>query len=828
MKKLAVILVAAGMLATFSGCHLRHDMLPATCTEPSTCSICGKTEGEPLGHTEVPDEAVEPTCTETGLTAGSHCEVCGEVLTPQETIEALGHDWEDATFSEPKTCRVCGETEGEALGNELFINALNPPLPEEEMAETAEKILEEAAGETADEDADTAADDLSIHKDIRISGLSHGLGEADAFFDSSSFEMTADAEDGQYRFLAETVVNGSRPIPVLVAADREGIGFTMPGVTHDYYYISFETLTELLGLSAQTSAQPDAGVSSPQEAVAKLEELFASEEIRDLLLKYERILFSVVTVHNAKETRMEFPLSALDKKQDCLVLEIRPDVSDWRVMLRKLLTTAAADEDLKEKLIRPLAELMYTYDDSAAWRYDSPEEYADEMLKAFDESVESALGDVNEIAETLAELTFTAAYDSGRLYALHVLDTTGEGLCYESYGAPDTEREDILTVNTGGEENRLVYNSFQVSGSHLTGRLAVNDEELTLDYDLGTEEDGRPFFDIRLGSSEYTAALSLENEEAAQRLKALFDTAEADAQVEAVVSDTEERVTVPDEKKVLKTEEDVAEAFETVSEEIRQAELFGHSWKEATCTEPRTCEVCGETEGEPLGHDWGPLTEAGERVCSRCGETETVFEPGELAFTDDGEGTSRLVLSEEQKEAIDEIALIVLQDTEHGYLHLGRLQIDESLIGEESALPAALDPEWFCINGTPAVYLESDEDSAGSGGRTHQGVVPFMCNDEVYFLQVSESDGTVTADNIMDADEKPVDSLKDSDKIQLLGEYFTPSLSSRGVDTVGEELTLRDARNISLQPWPDREKIIAFYMLEDKEGYYRYSENFYP
>ena len=29
-----------------------------------------------------------------------------------------------------------------------------------------------------------------------------------------------------------------------------------------------------------------------------------------------------------------------------------------------------------------------------------------------------------------------------------------------------------------------------------------------------------------------------------------------------------------------------------------------HKWKEATCTEPKTCVYCGMTEGEPLGHDW--------------------------------------------------------------------------------------------------------------------------------------------------------------------------------------------------------------------------------
>ena len=47
-----------------------------------------------------------------------------------------------------------------------------------------------------------------------------------------------------------------------------------------------------------------------------------------------------------------------------------------------------------------------------------------------------------------------------------------------------------------------------------------------------------------------------------------------------------------------------------------------HIWKEATCTEPATCEKCGETDGEPLGHQWIEATCAEPKTCSACGETE--------------------------------------------------------------------------------------------------------------------------------------------------------------------------------------------------------------
>ena len=89
---------------------------PATCTEAGeearTCARCKEAETrevKALGHTTVEDAAVEPTCTETGLTAGSHCSTCGAVLTPQETVPALGHDWSEWAVTTPATCTEAGE-----------------------------------------------------------------------------------------------------------------------------------------------------------------------------------------------------------------------------------------------------------------------------------------------------------------------------------------------------------------------------------------------------------------------------------------------------------------------------------------------------------------------------------------------------------------------------------------------------------------------------------------------------------------------------------------------------------------------------------------------
>lgn len=81
----------------------------ATCTEDGNiaywnCALCNKYYSDAAasaeiseestvivakGHTVVIDEAVKPTYTETGLTQGSHCGSCGEVLVAQEIIDVL-------------------------------------------------------------------------------------------------------------------------------------------------------------------------------------------------------------------------------------------------------------------------------------------------------------------------------------------------------------------------------------------------------------------------------------------------------------------------------------------------------------------------------------------------------------------------------------------------------------------------------------------------------------------------------------------------------------------------------------------------------------------
>ena len=50
--------------------------------------------------------------------------------------------------------------------------------------------------------------------------------------------------------------------------------------------------------------------------------------------------------------------------------------------------------------------------------------------------------------------------------------------------------------------------------------------------------------------------------------------------------------------------------------------LCAHDFADATCTDPKTCKLCGATEGAALGHDWKDADCTNPKTCKVCGVTE--------------------------------------------------------------------------------------------------------------------------------------------------------------------------------------------------------------
>lgn len=113
----------------------------SSCTEQAKCQLCNQGYGT-FGHDIVIDRAVAPTCTDTGLTEGSHCTRCDDATVNQETVPMIDHDWTEATQEAPKTCNSCGKTEGE-------------PLPKEDDSSDTETSTEGSTEKTDEETSES-------------------------------------------------------------------------------------------------------------------------------------------------------------------------------------------------------------------------------------------------------------------------------------------------------------------------------------------------------------------------------------------------------------------------------------------------------------------------------------------------------------------------------------------------------------------------------------------------------------------------------------------------------------------------------------------------
>ena len=117
----------AGSITVESTDEHRYELIDAVepdCENPGLyiyeCIDCGDVyieEPQTLGHIIVIDPAVAATCTENGLTEGSHCERCNKIIVAQKTIYATGHQYEfyrstvtcTRDGNEIYKCSVCGK-----------------------------------------------------------------------------------------------------------------------------------------------------------------------------------------------------------------------------------------------------------------------------------------------------------------------------------------------------------------------------------------------------------------------------------------------------------------------------------------------------------------------------------------------------------------------------------------------------------------------------------------------------------------------------------------------------------------------------------------------
>lgn len=123
-----------------------HQWAKATCTKPETCTICGKTEGEPLGHQPGEPERFDH---DDGYAVITHCTVCGKVAS-KDYVSMFEDD-----------SKLGGVTIGD------FIDSYNEFAEENNKVESRLSDLQPVSFSAVEQDGATG--ELKVTDDISVS-----------------------------------------------------------------------------------------------------------------------------------------------------------------------------------------------------------------------------------------------------------------------------------------------------------------------------------------------------------------------------------------------------------------------------------------------------------------------------------------------------------------------------------------------------------------------------------------------------------------------------------------------------------------------------------
>ena len=116
-------------------------------SETSACTRCDLHFDTKQEHLIIVDPAVPATCTEAGLTEGSHCGYCGEILVAQTEVPMTDHSWIVTDMEIPATCNSVGHKEGASYCLNCDYDADPIPVLEHEwMHRDAKKATYSAIG----------------------------------------------------------------------------------------------------------------------------------------------------------------------------------------------------------------------------------------------------------------------------------------------------------------------------------------------------------------------------------------------------------------------------------------------------------------------------------------------------------------------------------------------------------------------------------------------------------------------------------------------------------------------------------------------------------
>ena len=243
-------------------------------------------------HTAANDIGYAATCTDTGLTDGSHCALCGEVLTAQEEIPAGGHVWqENYTVDQEATdledgrksihCSNCDAVKDEQIipagsnsTGELITE--NPAESAEENpaesttenpAESAEENPAESAEENpAESNAENSAESVSENPAAEGENLNEGQNPEESSGEDPAEPEAKSIEPTLILSAEKFVYNGKSQKPSVTVKNQDEI------ISPDHYTVTFDSDPVNVGtyhVNVQMTGEYEGSASESYSIVAK-------------------------------------------------------------------------------------------------------------------------------------------------------------------------------------------------------------------------------------------------------------------------------------------------------------------------------------------------------------------------------------------------------------------------------------------------------------------------------------------------------------------------------------------------------------------------------
>lgn len=442
---------------------------------------------------------------------------------------------------EPAIAAILGETPAEA---EAAVDT---------EAGAAEAEPTKAAPST--ENAEAAS-----NKSIHVTGKAVGLGEADAWINDSTIDLTVDGQGEAFAMEGDVVFHGEDPIHTIVWVDDDGLYFTFPELSDEQYYISRDTMQQL---KVSVEAGSDSGISvdamtASLDPGAVMELMFHARE-------YLNIISGIRNENNTETGTADYELPGLKETVPCKITTFTPSKEEWSNMLTQLVEKVQND-DAFMRVVESGLKAQYAADSQG---YATEEEYVSSVMESFRSALDSMHSSVDSIASMLDGTVFEMAMaeDDDHIVSVKGTNATyGMGLGYETFGTIAEGRRDALVMYTGDTAEVLCLNTAAEDENGISGKLESEALQAVINYAFGK---GSPYLEVR-GEVGETTGFTLTVTDDAEGILALLafdsydETAKTDKafEIRALIRDTDASVTIPEgEPTELTTEEEIRDTL---------------------------------------------------------------------------------------------------------------------------------------------------------------------------------------------------------------------------------------------------------------------------